>query len=90
MSDLPDVLRLTEMGEGRYDVTQPAESAEGRDVVFSGQYLAQMLMAAEASGPEHMRYNNLARELVQGLLKRARPTYAPQVRALAERIGLLA
>jgi hypothetical protein len=27
---------------------------------------------------------------VQGLLKRARPTYAPQVRALAERIGLLA
>ena len=49
MSDLPDVLRLTDMGEGRYEVTQPAESAEGRDVVFSGQYLAQMLMAAEAS-----------------------------------------
>jgi hypothetical protein len=48
------------------------------------------LMTAEASGPEDMRYNNLARELVQGLLKRARPTYAPQVRALAERIGLLA
>ena len=48
------------------------------------------LMSAEASGPEDMRYNNLARELVQGLLKRARPTYAPQVRALAERIGLLA
>ena len=49
MSDLPDVLRLTEMGEGRFEVTQPAESAEGRDVVFSGQYIAQMLMAAEAS-----------------------------------------
>ncbi len=48
------------------------------------------LINAEASGPEDMRYNNLARELVQGLLKRARPTYAPQVRALAERIGLLA
>jgi transcriptional regulator with XRE-family HTH domain len=48
------------------------------------------LMTAESSGPEDMRYNNLARELVQGLLKRARPTYAPQVRALAERIGLLA
>jgi hypothetical protein len=26
---------------------------------------------------------------VHGLLKRARPTYAPQVRALAERIELL-
>jgi transcriptional regulator with XRE-family HTH domain len=48
------------------------------------------LMNVEASGPEDMRFNNMARELVQGLLKRARPTYAPQVRALAERIGLLA
>jgi len=47
------------------------------------------LLSAEATGPEDMRYNNLARELVQGLLKRARPTYAPQVRSLAERIGLL-
>ncbi len=44
---------------------------------------------AEASGPEDMRYNALARDLVQGLLKRARPTYASQVRALAERISLL-
>jgi transcriptional regulator with XRE-family HTH domain len=48
------------------------------------------LLSAEASGPEDMRYNNLARELVQGLLRRARPTYAPQVRAMAERIGMLA
>lgn len=47
------------------------------------------LVNAEASGPEDMRYNTLARDLVQGLLKRARPTYAPQVRALAERIDLL-
>ena len=36
-----------------------------------------------------MRYNTLARDLVHGLLKRARPTYAAQVRALAERIDLL-
>ncbi|HEY3732358.1 MAG TPA: helix-turn-helix transcriptional regulator [Streptosporangiaceae bacterium] len=48
------------------------------------------LVNAEASGPEDLRYNTLARDLVQGLLKRARPTYAPQVRALAERIDLLA
>jgi acyl-CoA thioesterase-2 len=50
MSDLPDVLRLTEMGEGRFEVTQPAETA---DVVFSGQYIAQMLMAAEAREERH-------------------------------------
>jgi hypothetical protein len=48
------------------------------------------LVSAEASGPEDMRYNTLARDLVHGLLKRARPTYAPQVRQLARRIDLLA
>jgi hypothetical protein len=46
------------------------------------------LVNAETTGPEDMRYNTLARDLVHGLLKRARPTYAPQVRALAERIEL--
>jgi acyl-CoA thioesterase len=50
MSDLPDLLRLTEIGEGRYHVVQPSESAEGRDVVFSGQLLAQMIMASDHSG----------------------------------------
>jgi acyl-CoA thioesterase II len=49
MSDLPDLLQLTEIGEGRYHVTQPSESAEGRDVVFSGQLLAQMIMASDHS-----------------------------------------
>jgi hypothetical protein len=48
------------------------------------------LLNAESTGPEDLRYNSLARDLVHGLLKRARPTYAPQVRALAERIDLLA
>ncbi len=48
------------------------------------------LMSAEGSGPEDLRYNLLARDLVRGLLKRARPSMAPQVRALAGRIGLVA
>lgn len=48
------------------------------------------LISAEASGPEDMRYNLLARDLVRGLLKRARPSIASQVRPLAERIGLVA
>ncbi|GAA4483636.1 helix-turn-helix transcriptional regulator [Actinoallomurus oryzae] len=48
------------------------------------------LMSAEGSGPEDMRYNLLARDLVRGLLKRARPSLAPQVRALAKRIGVVA
>jgi acyl-CoA thioesterase-2 len=47
MSDLPELLQLTEIGERRYHVPQPSESAEGRDVVFSGQLLAQMIMASD-------------------------------------------
>ncbi|MFC5835966.1 helix-turn-helix domain-containing protein [Nonomuraea insulae] len=47
------------------------------------------LMNAEASGPEDLRYNTLARDLVRSLLKRARPTFQPQVQAIARRIGLL-
>lgn len=46
------------------------------------------LVSAETAGPEDLRYNLLARDLVRGLAKRARPSFAPQVRALAERIGL--
>lgn len=47
--ELPDILKLTEVGERTYRVTQPQESAEGRDVVFSGQLLGQMIMAADAA-----------------------------------------
>ncbi|WP_176611363.1 helix-turn-helix domain-containing protein [Actinomadura sp. WMMB 499] len=48
------------------------------------------LMSAEGSGPEDLRYNVLARDLVRGLLRRARPSMAPQVRALARRVGVVA
>src|SRR5262245_4791459 len=44
---LPDVLHLDKVAEGKFRVRQPSEQAEGRDVVFGGQLLAQMLMAAE-------------------------------------------
>src|ERR1700728_3250933 len=57
MSDLPDLLELTELGEHRYHVFQPSESAEGRDVVFSGQLLGKMIMAADraAGGTKNVR-----------------------------------
>jgi acyl-CoA thioesterase II len=47
MADLPDILQLDDLGGGRFRIHMPSTSAEGRDVVFSGQYLAQMLMAAD-------------------------------------------
>jgi len=46
---LPGVLRLTPVDDHTYRVTHPGESTEGRDVVFSGQLLGQMLMASDAA-----------------------------------------
>lgn len=49
MGNPNDILQLEELGPGRYRVHQPEEQAEGRDVVFGGQLLAQTLMAADKS-----------------------------------------
>jgi len=46
---IPPLLELTEIGKQTYRVPQPSESAEGRDVVFSGQLMGQMLMASDAA-----------------------------------------
>jgi acyl-CoA thioesterase-2 len=56
-SEIPELLTLTDVGERRYQVFQPAESAEGRDVVFSGQLLGQMIMASDraAGGAKDVR-----------------------------------
>lgn len=48
------------------------------------------LLEAEREAPEDLRYNTLARELVRGLVKRARPSLSAQVRRLAERMKLFA
>lgn len=53
MSDaaVPRMLVLHEEGAGRFRVTQPETSAEGRDVVFSGQLIGQIIMASAAGAP---------------------------------------
>ncbi|MGE0879649.1 MAG: acyl-CoA thioesterase [Acidimicrobiia bacterium] len=47
MGNLPDVLVVDEAGAGEFTVRHPTDDPEGRDVVFSGQVLAQMIMAAD-------------------------------------------
>ena len=46
------------------------------------------LINAEATSPEDMQYNPMARALVRNLLNRARPTLRPQVVKLAKRVGV--
>ncbi len=48
MSQLPDVLQVKDLGGGRWAAPHPANDPEGRDVVFSGQILAQMIMVSDA------------------------------------------
>jgi acyl-CoA thioesterase-2 len=50
MSELPAVLQVEDIGEGRWTAPHPSEDPEGRDVVFSGQMLAQMIMVSAAVG----------------------------------------
>lgn len=47
------------------------------------------LLSAEQESSEDLRYNLLARDLVRGLLRRARPSLAPKIRDLAQRIDLV-
>ncbi len=56
MPDSLELLELTEVGEGKYLAPLPAGSQEGRDVIFGGQLLAQMIMAAsiDSTDPKHV------------------------------------
>ncbi|MDP2012744.1 MAG: thioesterase family protein, partial [Actinomycetota bacterium] len=56
MPDSLELLELTQVGEGRYLAPMPAGSQEGRDVIFGGQLLAQMIMAAsiDPDDPKHV------------------------------------
>lgn len=49
MSDLPSVLRVEPVGPHRWTGPNPEKDPEGRDIVFSGQILAQMIMASSAA-----------------------------------------
>ncbi|HXY92879.1 MAG TPA: acyl-CoA thioesterase II [Acidimicrobiia bacterium] len=46
-ASLPAVLNVDHLGEGRYSASHPVDDPEGRDIVFSGQILAQMIMASD-------------------------------------------
>ena len=53
MAELPATLRVQDLGAGRWSAPHPVDDPEGRDVVFSGQVLAQMIMASDqACGSE--------------------------------------
>lgn len=47
MAAVPAVLQVTDEGDGRYTAPHPTDDPEARDVVFSGQILAQMIMVSD-------------------------------------------
>jgi acyl-CoA thioesterase len=49
MSDLPAVLQVEQVAPDRWVGPNPENDPEGRDIVFSGQLLAQMIMVASAA-----------------------------------------
>lgn len=54
--NVPDLLDLKQLDDKSFEVVQPATSAEGRDVVFSGQLIGQTIAAsARGSETKHVR-----------------------------------
>ena len=49
MTELPTTLRVEDLGGGRWSAPHPTMDPEGRDVIFSGQVLAQMIMTSDAA-----------------------------------------
>lgn len=49
MNDIPSVLRVDPLDGDRWAAPHPEGDPEGRDVVFSGQLLAQMIMVSSAA-----------------------------------------
>jgi len=52
MNEELKLLELTPIGEGRYSAPMPEGSQEGRDVIFGGQLIAQMIMASKANASD--------------------------------------
>lgn len=50
MSEIPSVLQVSQLGPDRWTAPHPEGDPEGRDVVFSGQLLAQMMVVSAAAG----------------------------------------
>ena len=49
MPELPSVLQVRDIGSSRFAANHPEKDPEGRDIVFSGQILAQMIMASDSA-----------------------------------------
>jgi acyl-CoA thioesterase II len=47
MADVPTVLHAEDRGDGHFAAPHPTDDPEARDVVFSGQILAQMIMVSD-------------------------------------------
>lgn len=79
MSTLPEVLQVKEVSEGRWLAPHPDKDPEGRDVIFSGQLLAQMIMVSAAASADGMKTKS-----IHAIFARAGRYSAGQVEMLRE------
>jgi DNA-binding XRE family transcriptional regulator len=86
---LADNINVTKCASVERRVTFDLDMARCYDQRHDDAGVLLYLLAADQESPEDLRYNPLARELVRGLLRRVRPSLAPKVRELAQRIELV-
>lgn len=86
LADEVDITRIPSLGrqtEHLYSLARGYQCKGNDTAVFVH------LLKAERLCPEDFQRSNMARNLVTTLVKRAKPSYAQEVRELAERNGLL-
>ncbi len=86
LADEVDIMQIPSLGRQTEHLYQLARAYEckGNDAAVFVH-----LLKAERLCPEDFQRSHMARGLVTTLVKRAKPSYAPEVRELAGRIGLL-
>lgn len=86
LADDVDIMRIPSLGRQTEHLYQLARAYEckGNDTAVFVH-----LLKAERLCPEDLQRSYIARNLVNTLVKRAKPSYAAEVRELAARIGLL-
>ncbi|MGH8526701.1 MAG: transcriptional regulator, partial [Gammaproteobacteria bacterium] len=86
LADEVDIMRIPSLGrqtEHLYQVARAYECKGNDTAVFVH------LLKAERLCPEDLQRSHIARSLTTTLVKRAKPSYASEVREFAARIGLL-
>jgi hypothetical protein len=84
---LADEVTVANFASAERTFTFHLELARCYEMQHEDHAVLHELLQAERVSPDDLRYGPSGHELIGTLMKRARPSYAAEVRALADRVG---